>query len=301
VLCESRKTAAGLPFFFLGGKGGREVIFNAIRAGWVLLFLSLPIEALEFQGSWQQGAILRGQVEPGTRVEFLGRQLRLTEDGRFVIGLGRDFPAEAVITTRSPKGEVQTHRFAVAQRDYRIQRVDGVPQSTVTPDPEQVERARREALLVSEARKKDLPLDYFTAEFQWPLLGWLSSSYGSQRIFNNVPGTPHYGVDIAAPTGTSIAAPAAGVVTLVHPDMFFSGGTLIIDHGQGLSSTYIHLSKILVKEGDEVSQGQKIALVGSTGRATGPHLCWRMNWFDQRVDPSLLVPPMPSVENPATP
>lgn len=278
-----------------------DAISCAVKASAIFLLLSLPLQALEFQGTWQQGAVLRGLVEPGTQVEFLGRQLRPNEQGQFVIGLGRDFPTEAVVTTRSPQGQTQKHRFAVAQRDYQIQRVEGVPQQTVTPDPEQVERARREAALVSKARQQDLPLSHFADEFRWPLLGRLSSVYGSQRIFNNIPGTPHFGVDIAAPTGTRIVAPAAGVVTLVHADMFFSGGTLIIDHGQGLSSTYIHLSKILVAEGDEIRKGQDIALVGATGRATGPHLCWRMNWFDQRVDPSQLVPPMPKFDKPGPP
>ncbi len=266
-----------------------------------LLGWSGLLNALELRGDWQQGAVLRGTVEPGTRVEFLGRQVRLTDDGRFVIGIGRDFPAEAVITTRDTRGNTRVHRFPVTQREYLIQRVEGVPQRTVTPDPEQVERARREAALATNARKQDLPLSHFDETFQWPLLGRISGVYGSQRFYNGEPNNPHYGVDIAAPTGTRVVAPAAGIVTLVHPDMFFSGGTLIIDHGHGLSSTFLHLSKILVAEGDAIRQGQDIALVGATGRATGPHLDWRMNWFDQRVDPTLLVPSMPKVDKPGPP
>ena len=259
----------------------------------LLLFYCVSATALEINSEWQQGAVIRGQVAPGTKVEFLRRQVRVAEDGKFVIGLGRDFPAEAVVTTTAPSGEQKAHRFVVKQRDYDIQKVTGVPQRTVTPDPEQVARSRREAAMATDARKHDLPLKHFADEFQWPLIGRISGVYGSQRFYNDVPNSPHYGVDVAMPTGTQVVAPAAGLVTLVHPDMFFSGGTLIIDHGHGLSSTFIHLSKILVEEGETIQQGQAIALVGATGRATGPHLDWRMNWFDQRVDPALLVGPMP--------
>lgn len=259
----------------------------------LLLAWSSSVVGLETSDQWQQGAVIRGTVKPDVKVEFLDRQVRVSEEGKFVIGLGRDFPEEAVVTTFAPDGERKVHRFAVKQREYDIQKVTGVPQRTVTPDPEQVERSRREAAMANNARKVDLPLTHFADTFQWPLTGRISGVYGSQRFYNGVPNTPHYGVDIAAPTGTQVVAPAAGIVTLVHPDMFFSGGTLIIDHGHGLSSTFIHLSKILVAEGDKIQIGQPIALVGATGRATGPHLDWRMNWFDQRVDPALLVGPMP--------
>ena len=148
--------------------------------------------------------------------------------------------------------------------------------------------------MAADARKVDLPLPGFAEVFQWPLIGPISGVYGSQRFYNGVAGSPHFGVDIARPTGSQVSAPASGVVTLVHPDMFYSGGTLIIDHGHGISSTFIHLSEILVKEGDAIHQGQVIAKVGQTGRATGPHLDWRMNWFEERLDPQLLMGPMPA-------
>lgn len=258
-----------------------------------LLLISHFAAALDIQGEWQQGAVLRGKAEPGVGVEFMGRSLRIAQNGQFVIGLGRDFPTEAIVTTITADGMRRAHKFAVKQRQYAIQKITGVPQRTVTPDPEQVERSRREAALATNARKLDFPLTHFADKFQWPLVGRISGVYGSQRFYNGEPNSPHYGVDVAAPTGTEVVSPAAGVVTLVHPDMFFSGGTLIIDHGHGLSSTFIHLSKILVNEGDDIQQGQAIAQVGATGRATGPHLDWRMNWFDQRVDPALLVGAMP--------
>src|SRR5690606_5901168 len=211
------------------------------------------------------------------QVRFLDREVRVAESGHFVVGLDRDAGAEAVLTVAAPESEPEEHRFAVKQREYKIQRIEGVPQETVTPDPEQVERSRKEAAMAWRARQLDAERTDFTQSFQWPLTGPITGVYGSQRYFNGEPRRPHYGVDIAAPTGTPVGAPAAGVVTLVHEDMFFSGGTLIIDHGHGLSSTFIHLHKILVEEGARVEQGQEVAQVGATGRVTGPHLDWRMN------------------------
>lgn len=256
----------------------------------IAIFTMSSVFALETTGEWQQGAVILGKVAPGVSVEFKQRKLQLTKDGKFVIGIGRDAPDTAVITTIS-EGKTEQHSFAVKARTYDIQRVEGVPQATVEPNKEQEDRIKREAGLVSAARKADLPLGFFAQKFQWPLVGPISGVYGSQRVYNGIPKTPHFGLDIAMPVGTKVQAPAGGVVTLVHPDMFLSGGTLIIDHGHGLSSTFIHLSKILVQPGDNIKQGQEIALVGQTGRASGPHLHWAMNWFDERVDPQLMVQP----------
>jgi len=258
------------------------------------VLLSPATWALEIiQGDWQQGAVIRGKVEPGSELYHDERRLRLSEQGEFVLGLDRDAPERISLKVIDPEGQAQEHQFEVAKRDYQIQRIEGVPQSTVTPNAEQIARARKEAALARQARDKDLARTDFTAEFRWPLVGTITGVYGSQRFYNGEPRRPHYGVDIASPQGTEVVAPAPGLVTLVHQDMFFSGGTLIIDHGHGLSSTFIHLHKILVEEGDEVAQGEPIAQVGASGRATGPHLDWRMNWFDRRVDPTSLVGPMP--------
>lgn len=264
-----------------------------------LLFLLLSLmswqaAALELHGNWQQGGVIIGKVPEGSQIEYRGKKLQLSAQGEFVIGLGRDAADHASLIVVDAQGSRIEHKFAVKQRSYNIQKVSGVPQQTVEPDPKQVERARREAQLAADARKGDLPLRFFAESFVWPLTGPITGVYGSQRVYNGVPNSPHYGVDIARPVGTLVTAPAGGVVTLVHPDMFFSGGTLIIDHGHGLSSTFIHLSEILVKQGDEIAQGQAIAKVGKTGRATGPHLDWRMNWFEERVDPQLLVGAMPA-------
>lgn len=258
----------------------------------LLILTSMASGALELQGEWQQGGVIIGKVPQGTQVIYREKQLQISPAGEFVIGLGRDAAGQVSFVTTDRDGLRKEHRFAVKKRIYNIQKVTGVPQQTVEPDPAQVERAKREAQMATDARKGDLPLTFFAQKFEWPLIGPVTGVYGSQRFYNGVPNSPHYGVDIAKPVGTLVKAPAGGVVTLVHPDMFFSGGTLIIDHGHGLSSTFIHLSEVLVKKGDAISQGQAIAKVGKTGRATGPHLDWRMNWFEERVDPQLLVEPM---------
>lgn len=248
---------------------------------------------LMLTGSWQQGGLIFGTVEAGTQVKFLTHRVPVTEDGRFVLGLGRDAPPQVELTLTNTHGVVSTQSYAVRQRDYDIQKIEGVPARTVNPDPIHIKRIRNEVWMTKKAREKILDRIDYLQPFQWPTIGRISGVYGSQRFYNGEARRPHFGVDVAVPTGTKVKAPVAGVVTLAHNDMFFSGGTLILDHGHGLSSSFLHLSKILVNVGDEITQGQDIAEVGATGRVTGPHLDWRMNWFDQRVDPQLLVEPMP--------
>lgn len=250
--------------------------------------------AADFRGEWIQGGVLFGSTEPGARIQFLERDVKVSDDGHFVIGLGRDAPTEVTVYETLPGADTATaNTYSVKQREYAIQKIEGVPNKTVNPDPEQVARSRKEAEKAWLARQVDSSRQDYRQTFQWPLTGIITGVYGSQRYYNGVPRRPHFGVDVARPTGTVVVAPAAGKVTLTHDNMFFSGGTLIIDHGHGLSSTFIHLNKILVEEGQEVKQGDPIAEVGATGRVTGPHLDWRMNWFNQRVDPQLLVGDMP--------
>ncbi len=219
--------------------------------------------------------------------------MRVSRDGWFLIGFGRDAPPKVVLSVTFPDGRSQRYGLAVKARKYRIQRIDGLPPSKVTPSKEDLKRIRKEVALVKRARKVDDPRTDFLGGFRWPAKGIISGVYGSQRILNGEPRQPHYGIDIAAPKGTRVVAPAAGVVTLVHPDMYFSGGTMMVDHGHGLQSAFLHLSRILVKKGQRVKQGQPIAEVGSTGRSTGPHLDWRINLFGRRLDAALLVGPMP--------
>jgi murein DD-endopeptidase MepM/ murein hydrolase activator NlpD len=249
-------------------------------------------QALELSGKLEQGGLATGQVPPGTQLRLNGKPVRLTPEGVFVIGFDRDAKPEAVLTAQLPDGRKEDYALRIVQRSYAIQRVTGVPQQTVEPPAEQMQRIIAEQKLVQRARATDSDRLNFIGPFQWPLRGPISGVYGSQRFYNGVAGRPHFGVDVAAAVGTPVRAPAAATVTLAHPDMFFSGGTLIMDHGYGVSSTFMHLSRLLVRSGDSVQAGQVVAEVGATGRASGPHLDWRINWFDVRIDPQLVVEPM---------
>ncbi len=249
---------------------------------------------IRLDGPRIQGGLLRGRVPSGSAVEFEGEPVRVSGDGWFLVGFGRDAPPEADLVVAFPDGRRERQVLQVKRREYRIQRIDGLPPGKVTPRSEEdLARIRAEVRMAGQARSIDDPRTDFLSGFRWPATGRISGVYGSQRILNGEPRRPHYGIDIAAPAGTRVVTPADGVVTLVHPDMFFSGGTLIVDHGHGLSSAFLHLSRILVEKGERVVQGQPIAEVGSTGRSTGPHLDWRINLFDRRLDPALLVGPMP--------
>lgn len=257
-----------------------------------LAFSSFASE-LRFEGKFVQGGLVTGFTEPGARVTFDGRKVRVSDDGVFLIGFGRDAKAQSTLEIAFADGRNSERRIKVARRDYKIQRIDGLPPRKVTPKAEDLKRIREEYALVKAARRRDDPRTDFLRGFIWPAVGRISGVYGSQRILNGEPRRPHFGVDVAAPVGTPVVAPADGVVTLAHPDMFFSGGTIVIDHGHGLSSSFLHLSEVLVKEGKRVKQGELIARIGATGRVTGAHLDWRMNLFDARIDPQLLVGEMP--------
>lgn len=267
---------------------------KSLLAGAAMAWLPLNAAAacVELQGQLQQGGLVWGQVAPGTAVSLDGQALDVLEDGTFVAGFGRNAAGAAELKV----GDCR-QSLAVASREYNIQRVEGVPQKTVTPPPEVLERIARERELVRAAKARrllrpDLLADAL-AGFRWPVEGRISGVYGSQRVYNGTPGNPHYGVDVAVPTGTVVRAPSSGVVTLAEPDLFYSGGTIILDHGYRLSSSFLHLSKVRVEVGAEVQAGDIIGEVGATGRATGPHLDWRMAWRNERVDPQFLVPPMP--------
>jgi murein DD-endopeptidase MepM/ murein hydrolase activator NlpD len=256
------------------------------------------IRELQLEGDAIQGGLIFGNAGPGSTVFLDGKEIMVAPDGRFVIGFDRDETGDRILRVRHREGREESATLAVAPREFAIERVDGLPQRTVTPDPEALARIRAEAAMVSAAReRRDERTDY-SRGFDWPAGGRISGVYGSQRVLNGEPRRPHYGLDIAAPTGSPVHAPADGVVTLVHPDMYFSGGTIILDHGQGLSSSFLHLSRTLVEAGMTVRKGDVIGEIGATGRASGPHLDWRMNWLDRRVDPQLLLtgepPPAPS-------
>jgi len=242
-----------------------------------------------------QGGLIFGHSEPGSRAYLEGKEIAVSTNGDFVLGFGRDESGRKVLKITHAAGSDETINLDVATRQYQIERVNGLPPSTVKPDPAALQRIRDEAAMVAAARsRRDDRTDYIDG-FSWPTKGRISGVYGSQRILNGEPGRPHFGVDIAAKEGSPVYAPADGIITLAHPGMYFSGGTIILDHGQGLSSSFLHLSRILVDSGATVRKGDLIARVGATGRASGPHLDWRMNWLDRRVDPQLLLqnPPQP--------
>lgn len=247
----------------------------------------------DLEGDFQPGGLLWGQVTSDILLEFNDVVVPVLDSGTFLIGLGRDAPPVLELRT----GAAVDCIIDVKPRQYRISRVEGVPQRTVTPSQEQLARIRveRERVRSAKAQRLQRPefLEAVKAGLKWPVTGRISGVYGSQRFYNGKPGNPHYGVDVARPTGTPVLSPGPGVITLAEPDLFYSGGTVILDHGYGLSSSFLHLSRIDVSVGEEVKAGDPIGEIGATGRATGPHLDWRMSWFNQRIDPQLLVPPMP--------
>lgn len=250
---------------------------------------------IEIQGQAVQGGLLIGRAPTDAQVELDGEPLRHAAGGYFLIGFGRDETASRQLVVRAPDGAVEVRDLKPESREFDIQRIDGLPSSQVTPDPDSLARIRREADQVRTARERLDDRTDFAGGFVWPVHGPITGVYGSQRILNGNPRSPHWGVDLAAPTGTPVIAPAAGVVTLAHPEMYFSGGTLMLDHGLGLSSAFLHLDEILVEPGQRVEQGELIARVGATGRATGAHLDWRMNLGKTRVDPQLLMNEPPRV------
>lgn len=257
--------------------------------GWAQALDACP----DLEGEFQPGGLLWGQVTSDILLEFNDVVVPVLDSGTFLIGLGRDAPPVLELRT----GAAVDCIIDVKPRQYRISRVEGVPQRTVTPSQEQLARIRveRERVRSAKAQRLQRPefLEAVKAGLKWPVTGRISGVYGSQRFYNGKPGNPHYGVDVARPTGTPVLSPGPGVITLAEPDLFYSGGTVILDHGYGLSSSFLHLSRIDVSVGEEVKAGDPIGAIGATGRATGPHLDWRMSWFNQRIDPQLLVPPMP--------
>jgi murein DD-endopeptidase MepM/ murein hydrolase activator NlpD len=257
------------------------------------LAFAAPADAdpVRFAGPLVQGGLVQGRVAPGSTVAVDGVPVRVSPEGVFLAGFGRDATA-ATVAIVHPDGSREERRLAVAARKFDIQRIDGLPERLVTPPPELQARIEAEAALVAAARRRDDPRTDFLTGFAWPVTGPISGVYGSQRILNGQPRAPHYGIDIAAPAGTPVAAPADGVVTLAA-DLYLTGWTLILDHGHGLSSVFMHLSEIAAREGARLRRGDVLGKVGATGRATAAHLHWGVNLFATRLDPQLLVPPMP--------
>ena len=270
---------------------------------WRVLFfialLSTPLQAAEitFLGRMEQGGLVVGKAPIGAVITFDGRKLPTMGDGRFLLGLGRNAPryVELILETSMDGREVIT--LNIEARDWRLERVNGVPQTLVTPDPQTVSKIIADSRLMAKARAKVELTPFFETGFILPAEGRVSGVYGSQRILNGSPRAPHSGLDIAAPQGTPILASADGVVSLADPDMTLTGQTVLINHGYGLQSVYIHMSALYVKSGQHVRQGDVIGAIGMTGRATGPHLHFGVTWFDTRLDPETVFEVLPAAND----
>jgi murein DD-endopeptidase MepM/ murein hydrolase activator NlpD len=257
----------------------------------LLAATAAPAQALELSGSFTQGGLVVGRAKAGAEVLLDGRPVRVGNGGEFVIGFGREAKPDATLEVRHAGGRRETRRLAIAQRRYDVQRIDGLPPAQVTPPAEALPRIREEGARIAAARATDTPQAWFMSGWIWPAEGPVSGVYGSQRILNGESRQPHYGLDIAGPPGTPVVASTDGKVLLAEADLYFTGGTVVIDHGFGLTGVYSHLQRVDVVPGQMLRQGQVLGALGATGRVSGPHLDWRLNWFDQRLDPALLLPP----------
>lgn len=262
----------------------RPLVLLLVLAAW-------PAWAMDLAGRLEQGGLVMGQTRPGIRITLDGRDVPVDSQGRFVLGFGRD----AAATAHLQVGE-QAQILRVAKRDWQIQRIDGLPPAKVTPDPAQLARIAEENRQVAEARKVISASPAFLEGLAAPAEGVISGVFGSQRVLNGEARAPHSGTDVAAPIGAPVRAVAAGTVTLAHADMYFTGQTVMVDHGLGLQSVYAHMSRTDVRLGQKVAQGQVIGAVGASGRATGPHLHWGVSWLDVRLDPQTVMAALPNLQ-----
>ena len=250
---------------------------------------AIPMRAPRLPATASQGAMVMGNTHPAAVVEYAGRSLRVTPYGTFVFGIGRDATGDVGLRIKQPATGWIEHRVAITPRDWPVEQINGVPPATVNPPKAIAERIEREQARVVAVRTRDDARTGFAQAFTWPVQGRISGRFGNQRVYNGTPKSPHSGMDIAVATGTPVKAPAHGVITFADPGLYLTGGTVVLDHGHGISSNFLHLSRIDAKVGDIVKQGDVIGAVGATGRATGPHLHWGMNWFDTRIDPLLVL------------
>ena len=258
----------------------------------ILLILAIlfpfKASAVEFIGNFSQGNFILGKTEPNSKIIVNKTEVRVSNDGYFVFGIDRDRKYDLVITKVS-NGKKEKIIKKILKRKYKIQRIDGLPENKVTPPESVYKRIKTENNKIGEARAINSELNFFKDKFIMPVEGIITGVYGSQRILNGKPKWPHYGIDIAAKQGTQIISSATGVVTMAEDDLYYTGGTIIMDHGHGISTIYSHLENVLVSVGDKINQGDVIGTVGSTGRSTGPHLDFRINWFQTRLDPMSVI------------
>ena len=263
--------------------------FKIIKYIIIFLLIQFNSQAIEFEGKFIQGHFILGKTDPRAKIQIDKKSVRVSKDGFFAFGLGRDRKNDVIIT-ETLNGIKKQFVKKVLKREYKIQRIDGLPEKKVTPPKEVYDRIRRENKLIGKARAVDTDLIYFKDKFITPVdNAIITGVYGSQRILNGKPRWPHYGLDYAQKTGTPIKAMLSGVVTLAEKDLYYTGATLIFDHGHGISTLYMHMNEIYVEMGQEVKKGDIIGTVGKSGRATGPHLDVRLNWFDVKLDPGSVL------------
>lgn len=268
---------------------GQLVMLKSLLVSALIASFSFSALAVELKGHLTQGGLVTGQLNNAKSVSLNGKPLKLSDTGLFVFGFGRDAKPNHTLSWVDKSGKSYSQDLVITLRDYNIDKITGVAKKYVSPPKAVSERISREAVAVRKARAVDSDLEYFLQPVLRPAEGRISGVYGSQRYFNGEPRRPHFGLDIANKTGSPVYAPISGTVVFAEPDLYYSGGTLILDHGHGVTSTYIHLSKLDVKVGDKITQGMKVAEIGATGRVTGPHLDWRFNWQGERLDPALLM------------
>ncbi len=254
----------------------------------IFFFIPTHLVAIEFTGKFLQGHFIIGQTDPAAKIIIDKKQVKVSEDGFFVFGLDRDRKFDLTIT-KIIDGKKDKIIKKVLKRKYNIQRIDGLEESKVTPPESVYKRIKEENNKIGQARAINSDLPFFKNQFIMPVEGIISGVYGSQRILNGKPKWPHYGIDIAAKQGTMIKSSGSGIVTMAEDDLYYTGGTIIMDHGHGISTIYSHLENVMVSVGDKINQGDIIGTVGSTGRSTGPHLDFRVNWFQTRLDPMSVI------------
>ena len=254
----------------------------------LVIFTATQLNAIEFKGKFLQGHYIVGLTEPSAQIIIGKKKIRVSNDGYFVFGIDRDRKFDLTIT-KIINGKKEKIVKKVLKRKYNIQRIDGLEESKVTPPESVYKRIKEENNKIGEARAINSDLSFFKDQFIMPVKGIISGVYGSQRILNGKPRWPHYGIDIAAKKGTMIRSSGSGTVTMAEDDLYYTGGTIIMDHGHGISTIYSHLETVMVSVGDKINQGDIIGTVGSTGRSTGPHLDFRVNWFQTRLDPMSIL------------
>lgn len=251
--------------------------------------LAKTIPSITLSGEIKQGGLMLGKTKPENKVTLNSKQLTVSNQGDYVFGFSRDDKTHYQLVITASDGSKSTKTLIPKMREYKLQHIKGIKKSIMQPNLEALARSKQDNKQIKAARKISSDITSFANGFIAPIKGTITGVYGSQRIYNGVPKRPHFGLDYAGKIGDPVKAPASGKVLLWVPDMFYSGGTMIIDHGQGVSSTFLHLSKSYVKQGDNVKQGDVVAAVGNSGRVTGPHLDWRINWFNVKIDPALVL------------